>query len=163
MPLPAPSSESDQGNIQRLSDMYLFHLFRGRERGQKFLADFILSIVEAEQPSRVEGCVATRLTKSGRTSCLESFYFITLNLLRSVGGIATGRDADPLFTLVQAMEMLTRTDFSDGRKECGLKICPACKLGFSKACTDARLEVWSLLPQWFCLEPEEDGELMDED
>jgi hypothetical protein len=42
--------------------------------------------------------------------CVESFYFILLNILRSVGGIACGRDGDPLFTLVQAVEMLSRTD-----------------------------------------------------
>jgi hypothetical protein len=42
--------------------------------------------------------------------CVESFYFILLNILCSVGGIACGRDGDPLFTLVQAVEMLSRTD-----------------------------------------------------
>ncbi|KAJ7354523.1 hypothetical protein DFH08DRAFT_855143 [Mycena albidolilacea] len=46
-----------------------------------------------------------------------------LNVLRSVGGIACGRDADPLFTLLQAVEMLERMDFSDGTRVCGLRMC----------------------------------------
>ncbi|THV06369.1 hypothetical protein K435DRAFT_960608 [Dendrothele bispora CBS 962.96] len=46
--------------------------------------------------------------------CAESFYFIALNLLRAVGGIAVGRDADPLFTISQAEEMLERCDFVQG-------------------------------------------------
>lgn len=91
-----------------------------------------------------------------------------LNVLRSVGGIACGRDADPLFTLVQAMEMLSRTDFTtadgpggnmdvgdeggvggDGSKKCGLKMCAMCKVDFAKAVAKAREEVWGLLPSWF--------------
>jgi hypothetical protein len=58
-----------------------------------------------------------------RHACRESFYFIVLNVLRSVGGIACGRDADPLFTLLQAVEMCERTDFSDGTRMCGLRMC----------------------------------------
>ncbi|KAK7466223.1 hypothetical protein VKT23_004947 [Stygiomarasmius scandens] len=46
--------------------------------------------------------------------CTESFYFVALNLLRAVGGIAVGRDADPLFTIRQAEEMLGRCDFVEG-------------------------------------------------
>lgn len=85
-------------------------------------------------------------------NCLESFYFIMLNILRSVGGIACGRDADPLFTLVQATEMLTRTDFSDGQRQTGLRMCQACKVDFAKSVGRAREEVWSLLPIWFGLQ-----------
>jgi hypothetical protein len=97
--------------------------------------------------------------------CAESFYYILLNVLRSVGGIACGRDADPLFTLVQALEMLSRTDFTtadmgtgdtnseggSGQKKCGLKLCAMCKLDFAKAVVRAREEVWALLPAWFGL------------
>jgi hypothetical protein len=64
--------------------------------------------------------------------CVESFYFILLNVLRSVGGgggIACGRDGDPLFTLVQAVD----TDFSDGVRERGLKMCERCKGDFAEA------------------------------
>ncbi|KAF7358926.1 BTB domain-containing protein [Mycena sanguinolenta] len=74
--------------------------------------------------------------------CRESFYFIMLNVLRSVGGIACGRDADPLFTLVQAMDMLSRTDFSDGHRQCGLKLCHPCKVDFANSATRAREERW---------------------
>jgi hypothetical protein len=64
--------------------------------------------------------------------CIESFYFILLNVLRSVGGIACGRDGDPLFTLVQAVDMQSRTDFSDGVRQHGLKMCERCKGDFAE-------------------------------
>ncbi|KAF8186800.1 hypothetical protein BJ912DRAFT_970842 [Pholiota molesta] len=81
-----------------------------------------------------EECLHRLDKDSPSRPCHESFYFIMLNILRSVGGIACGRDADPLYTLTQASEMLTRTDFSDGQRQSAAK---------------AREEVWSLLPQWF--------------
>ena len=74
-----------------------------------------------------------------------------LNILRLVGGVACGRDSDPLFTLIQAMEMLSRTDFSDGQRQCGLKLCQPCKVDFAASAAKAREEIWSLLPQWFAL------------
>jgi len=75
-----------------------------------------------------------------------------LNVLRSVGGIACGRDADPLFTLIQALEMLSRTDFSDGTRQCGLKICAACKADFSQSVTKTRQDIWREIPAWFKLQ-----------
>ncbi|PPQ80615.1 hypothetical protein CVT24_002707 [Panaeolus cyanescens] len=99
---------------------------------------------------------------STNRACHESFYFIMLNILRSVGGIACGRDADPLYTLVQATEMLSRTDFSDGQRQCGLKLCQACKTDFAASATKARQEVWTLLPQWFGLtEGDKEGSFLD--
>ncbi|KAJ7339279.1 hypothetical protein DFH08DRAFT_1082618 [Mycena albidolilacea] len=84
----------------------------------------------------------------------EAFYFVMLNVLRS---IACGRDADPLFTLLQAMEMLERTDFSDGTRVCGLRMCAACKVDFRECAGRAREEVWGLLPGWFWLSGEGEG------
>ena len=77
--------------------------------------------------------------------CREFFYFIILNMLRSVGGIANGRDADPLFALIQVTEMLFRTDFSDGQRQCGLRLCQPCKTDFAMLAAKAREEVWSLM------------------
>ena len=83
-----------------------------------------------------------------------------LNVLRSVGGIACGRDADSLFTLVQTVEMLSRTDFSDGVHVCALRICEACKIDFAGATLRAREEMWIALPFWFGLVAEDrEGEM----
>ncbi|KAJ7697565.1 hypothetical protein B0H14DRAFT_3655521 [Mycena olivaceomarginata] len=87
-----------------------------------------------------------------RHTCRELFYFIMLNVLRSVGGIACGHDADSLFTLLQAVEMLERMDFSDGTRVCGLRMCAACKVDFREGAGRAKEEVWGLLPGWFGLE-----------
>ena len=83
--------------------------------------------------------------------CDESFYYIMLSILRSVGGVNNGRDADPLFTLNQATEMLFRTDFFDGQRQRGLRLCQPCKADFAMLAAKAREEVWSLMPRWFGL------------
>ena len=155
-------------NPVRLSRDLLSRTLRGREAAQRYMASFISKELYNRPPATdclnriapatesVTDKEATSRPNGSSRPCHESFYFIMLNILRSVGGIACGRDADPLFTLIQAKEMLTRTDFSDGQRQCGLKMCPPCKADFALAATKAREEVWSLLPQIFGLV---DGEL----
>ena len=134
--------------IVRLDLPDLQGVFRGREQGQRFLAGFI----DQELSNRaVSPNCANRHHANGHY-CRESYYFIMLNLLRAVGGIATGRDADPLFSLMQAVEMLSRTDFSDGTRQCGLRICPSCKEDFSHAVAKARRDAWDHIPEWFGLQ-----------
>ena len=131
----------------RLSRDLLCRTLRGREATQRFMAAFIAKELHCRAPSAE--CSNREEKDNPSRPCHESFYFIMLNILRSVGGIACGRDADPLYTLVQAAEMLSRTDFSDGQRQCGLKLCQPCKADFSEATSKAREEAWSLLPLWF--------------
>ncbi|KAJ7339266.1 hypothetical protein DFH08DRAFT_1014187 [Mycena albidolilacea] len=133
----------------------LLTTFRGREAAQAYLAAFISTHLHARAPAPL--CAYLEDEPPARHACRESFYFIMLNLLRSVGGIACGRDADPLFTLLQSVEMLERTDFSDGTRVCGLRMCAACKVDFRECAGRAREEVWGLLPGWFGLEGEGEG------
>ncbi|KAJ7738813.1 hypothetical protein B0H16DRAFT_1761155 [Mycena metata] len=128
--------------------------FRGREAAQRYLASFITTHLQRRAPA--PDCLYRSLSDDTSSSrpCLDSFYFIMLNLLRSVGGIACGRDADPLFTLLQAAEMLERTDFSDGQsgRMCALRMCAACKGEWRGCVGRAREEVWGAVPGWFGLE-----------
>ncbi|KAG5640504.1 hypothetical protein DXG03_008280 [Asterophora parasitica] len=124
---------------------------RGREHVQRSMANFIMTSLQERKPS-----ADCHFQYNSSRPCHESYYFITLNILRSIGGIACGRDADTLFTLTQAMEMLSRQDFSDGYRQCGLKICPACKVDFAACTLKAREEVWASLPEWFGLAPAEE-------
>ncbi|KAJ7113297.1 hypothetical protein C8R43DRAFT_1091420 [Mycena crocata] len=133
-----------------LSPALLISTFSGREHAQRFLADFVIKELQGRTPA--PDCLYAEDSLERSRMCRESFYFIMLNVLRSVGGIACGRDADPLFTLVQAMDMLSRTDFSDGHRQCGLKLCHACKVDFAGSATRAREQVWRLLPAWFGLD-----------
>jgi hypothetical protein len=52
------------------------------------------------------------------------------------------------------MDMLSRTDLSDGHRQCGLRLCHTCKIDFANAATRTREEVWRLLPAWFGLAEE---------
>ena len=137
------------GVVLRLDRADVNETFLGREEGQRFVAAFI----DRELASRPlsENC-QNRAQANGH-HCRESYYFIMLNLLRAVSGIATGRDADPLFSLAQAAEMLGRTDFSDGTRQCGLRICAACREDFAGAVARARAEAWEMVPVWFGLKP----------
>lgn len=135
-----------EGQIARLSDDHLCTAFLGREAAQLYMHTFLESALR-DRPST--SCA--NMGKLSAVHCVESFYFIHLNVLRSVGGIACGRDADPLHTLLQAAEMLERTDFSDGVKTCGLRMCSVCKTEFMDAVKKARLDVWQLIPEWFGL------------
>ncbi|KAI0703953.1 hypothetical protein C8Q76DRAFT_753051 [Earliella scabrosa] len=134
--------------VLRLGAADLHTTFSGREEGQRFLAAFI----NAELSERAVSANCQNRHHADGHHCRESFYFVMLNLLRAVGGIATGRDADPLFSLMQAAEMLSRTDFSDGTRQCGLRICAVCKEDFSRAVARARREAWEMIPVWFGLQ-----------
>ncbi|KIY45882.1 hypothetical protein FISHEDRAFT_60736 [Fistulina hepatica ATCC 64428] len=150
---PGPSSPlpSNAPRMLRLSTASLVRIFRGREAAQQFMAKFISEELQTRPPC--VGCTGRSERNTGAlTDCQESFYFIMLNLLRSVGGIASGRDGDPLFTLVQAHEMMSRTDFSDGQRQCGLKLCTVCREDFAQAVSKAREDAWSLMPSWFALD-----------
>ncbi|KAK0436374.1 hypothetical protein EV421DRAFT_1120437 [Armillaria borealis] len=136
-------SLSDPSSAVTLSTDILRRTLRGREIGQQFTARFVLEEIQGRTPSA--DCPHPDL-------CIQAFYYITLNLLRAVGGIACGRDADPLFTLTQGMGMPDRNDFSDGQKECALRMCGMCKVEFIDDCAKARGEVWGLLGSWFGLE-----------
>ncbi|KAG2351615.1 hypothetical protein BDR07DRAFT_1583041 [Suillus spraguei] len=139
-------SREPEGQLARLSDDHLCATFLGREAAQLYIHTFLESALR-DRPST--NCA--NVGKLSAVHCIESFYFIHLNVLRSVGGIACGRDADPLHTLLQAAEMLERTDFSDGVKTCGLRMCSVCKSEFIDTVKKARLEVWELIPEWFGL------------
>jgi hypothetical protein len=142
--VPQTKQAEEEADVHLSRDM-LCRTFRGREYAQRYIAIFVERHLRNRPISA--GCMH-RAEDNGRY-CRESFYFIMLNILRSVGGIASGREGDPLYTLVQAVEMMNRTDFSDGQKQCGLRMCQSCKVDFAACVSTARTEVWSLIPGWF--------------
>jgi len=153
-PSSSSSSSSQLERPVRLSRELLYRTLRGREAIQRYLAEFIEKEVHCRSPA--QDCLNRFVDKEGPSppskQCHESFYYIMLNILRAVGGVTYGRDADPLFTLVQATEMLSRTDFSDGQQhQCALKLCQACKVDFAASVARAREEIWKMLPLWFGL------------
>ena len=189
------SLESDRPKSLRLSRNLFCQILRGREESQRFLASFVEKELHSRPPSpncqnlpppspsipttppnsQDPASIPTTTPsphpiETQNNPCSDSFYFILLNVLRSVGGISFGRDADALFTLTQAVEMLDRTDFyvsgstppGDGdngsntnqpppQRTFGLKVCPVCKQEFKEKVGKAREEMWSYLPLWFGL------------
>ncbi len=150
---PPPDSSSSESQTLYLDRDELRMILIGREAGQRFLSSFI----EAELNSRSIATDCTNRQHDEGRACRDSSYYVMLNVLRAVGGITHGRDADPLFTLIQTVEMLSRTDFTDGVRRCGLKICGACKTDLAECVGRARQHVWNLIPEWFgltaCISP----------
>ncbi|KAI0085843.1 hypothetical protein BDY19DRAFT_996503 [Irpex rosettiformis] len=141
------ASSPTEAKTAYLTRSELHMVLLGREAGQRFLSSFI----EAELTSRPISADCTNKHHDDGRLCRESSYYVMLNVLRAIGGITHGRDADPLFTLMQTVEMLSRTDFTDGVRRCGLKICGACKADLTECAGRARKHVWALIPEWFGL------------
>ncbi|KAF9240827.1 hypothetical protein BU15DRAFT_45363 [Melanogaster broomeanus] len=144
--------------LMHISHDSLVRAFKGRELAQLYISTFLArALSHHPSPSCLHSAKLSMSISTGGTGtvasahCMESFYFIHLNVLRSVGGIACGRDADPLFTLIQAAEMLDRRDFTDGVRMRGLRMCGVCKRAWRGEVGKAREEVWGLIPVWFGL------------
>lgn len=118
--------------------------FRGREMMQRSVATFLDAQVKNRSPS--EGCV-------GGQTCRDAFYIISLNTLRAVGGIAAGRDGDPLYTLGRMIDTLHHAEWVDGQYLRGLPICGRCREEFILAVYAGRQAIWDQIPEWFGLEP----------
>ncbi|KAF4568613.1 hypothetical protein EYR36_010625 [Pleurotus pulmonarius] len=152
----SPDQEPQLGLSPMTQDL-LVRTFCGRESGQRYMADFLARELEdrpvskacANRDATLDQADSRRLDAN---DCCKSFYYIFLNVIRAIGGIAAGRDADPMFTLRQATDMLNREDFSDGGEDgatCGLKMCGACRGEFEKCVGRAREKAWQSIPGWF--------------
>lgn len=151
-------SSSEETTLLVLQHDDLKMVFLGREAGQRYISKFI---DEALVSRPLSADCLNRHLDAGRV-CRESSYYVMLNILRAVGGISHGRDADPLFTLTQVVEMLSRTDFTDGVRQCGLRMCGSCKSDMTECADKARREVWGLIPGWFNLQGWKEPDVVEE-
>lgn len=132
-----------------LSNQLLTRTFQGRESAQRFLINFLVSHVGTRKPS--PNCLFRRNCPSH--PCIQAFREIYLNMFRCIGGIDSGRDGDPLFSLAQGMELLTRPDRTEGERARAL-MCGPCKVDFLDDFARGRETAWMHLPAWFGLEEE---------
>lgn len=120
--------------------------FRGRETLQRSVATFLDAHIKNRTPA--PGC-------TGGQACLDAFYFVTINTLRSVAGVAVGRDGDPLFTLGQMIDVLYHAEWVDGQSQYlrGLPMCGKCREEFIPVVHAGRQAIWDQVPALFELEP----------
>lgn len=135
--------------VQETAPVVLSHddlvlTFRGREALQRSVATFLDAHVKNRPPA--VGCTTDQ-------ACRDAFYFIMVNTLRSVGGVAAGRDGDPLFSLGQMIDMVHYTEWVDGQYLRGLPMCGRCREEFIPVVHAGRQAIWDQIPAWFELEP----------
>jgi hypothetical protein len=144
----------DESKFIRLTSEVIQRVLYGRECGQRYVASFVERELRDRRESR--RCEYRTLAPAvARRHCREAFHYTHLQLLRGVGGITHGRDADPLYTLSQAAEMIERQEFHHGEQRYRLRICGECKQEFVAVVKRSKEEVWRLIPTWFDPKPSE--------
>ncbi|KAH7878432.1 uncharacterized protein C8R40DRAFT_1158997 [Lentinula edodes] len=132
-----------------LSNQLLVRTLQGRELAQNYLINFLSLHLETRQPS--SGCWYRNSSPPSKAHpCAQAFQQMYIDIFRCIGGVSIGRDADPLFTLSQGMDRLTRPDKSEGERAKTL-ICGSCKVELLSDCTKGREAAWALIPEWFGL------------
>lgn len=132
-----------------LSNQLLVRTFQGRESAQLYLVDFLKTHITSRKPS--SECLFPPNCPSH--PCVRAFLEIHSSIFRCIGGIDSGRDADPLFSLAQAMELLTKPDRIEGERARAL-MCGPCKVELLGDFARGRETAWAHLPSWFGLEEE---------
>ncbi|KAF4620683.1 hypothetical protein D9613_000219 [Agrocybe pediades] len=141
-----PQGSSDRSQMHVLSDECLLNALRGREHASRFLSTFVVNELEGREPS--QNCTHKNDTDPFRKRiCQATFEATTFEILRDVNGVVFHRSSDPLFAIMDADLMQTRTDST--RLNLLHRACEACRLEFTASVDAAREEMWHKLPLWF--------------
>ncbi|KAJ3728016.1 hypothetical protein DFJ43DRAFT_533577 [Lentinula guzmanii] len=130
-----------------LSNQLLVRTLQGRESAQHYLINFLAVCLENREPSPRCWYRSTSHPSEAHP-CVQAFQQMYNDTFRCIGGVAIGRDADPLFTLAQCIDRLMRPDKIEGERARAL-MCGPCKVDFISDCTKGREEAWALIPGWF--------------
>jgi len=121
---------------------------RGREHASRFLSTFVVNELEGREPSPV--CSHRNDPDSFRRRiCQTTFEATTFEMLRDVNGVVFHRNSDPLFALMDADLMQTRSDVAIGSLTLLHRACEPCRLEFTASVDAARENLWHKLPVWF--------------
>ncbi|KDR74987.1 hypothetical protein GALMADRAFT_519609 [Galerina marginata CBS 339.88] len=146
-----PPGRFDQADFHKLSDEDLMNALRGREHASRFLSTFVVNDLEGREASA--NCVHRNDPDPFRKRiCQATFEATTFEILRDVNGVVFHRSSDPLFAIMDADLMQTRTDSTNGRLTLLHRACESCRLEFTASVDAARDEMWHKLPVWFGIE-----------
>ncbi|PPQ90553.1 hypothetical protein CVT25_015867 [Psilocybe cyanescens] len=146
-----PVGGSDRSELQTLSDEDLMNALRGREHASRFLSTFVVNELEGRDASA--NCVHRADPDPFRKRiCQATFEATTFEILRDVNGVVFHRSSDPLFAIMDADLMQTRSDSTHGRLSLLHRACEPCRLEFTAAVDAAREDMWHKIPAWFGIE-----------
>lgn len=138
--------------MQYLSDEDLMKALKGREHASRFLSTFVVNELEGREASA--GCLYRNDTEPFRKRiCQATFEATTFEILRDVNGVVFHRSSDPLFAIMDADLMQSRSDSPNGRLGLLHRACEPCRLDFTASVDAAREEMWRKLPMWFGIHP----------
>ncbi|KAF9479065.1 hypothetical protein BDN70DRAFT_913364 [Pholiota conissans] len=139
---------TDRSEMHILSDDDLLNTLRGREHASRFLSTFVVNELEGRDVSA--GCVYRNDPDPFRKRlCQATFEATTFEILRDVNGVVFHRSSDPLFAIMDADLMQTRSDSANGRLSLLHRACEPCRVEFTASVDAAREEMWHKLPGWF--------------
>eukprot|EP00918_Siedleckia_nematoides_P069903 GHVU01152401.1.p1 GENE.GHVU01152401.1~~GHVU01152401.1.p1 ORF type:complete len:383 (+),score=29.59 GHVU01152401.1:56-1150(+) len=121
-------------------------LLRGREAASRFLSTFMVNELEGRKPS--SACRKRSDDHPDRwRECQSAFDLVTFELLCDVNGVVIGRTSDPLFAMLEAVNMQAHP--GDGGAWNLYRPCDVCRDEFAATVYDAREHFWRKLPEWF--------------
>ncbi|KAF8176799.1 hypothetical protein BJ912DRAFT_1024315 [Pholiota molesta] len=139
---------SDRSEVHVLSDDDLMNTLRGREHASRFLSTFVVNELEGRDVSPT--CVYRNDPDPFRKRvCQATFEATTFEILRDVNGVVFHRSSDPLFAIMDADLMQTRSDSASGRLNLLHRACEPCRIEFTASVDAAREEMWHKMPAWF--------------
>ncbi|CAA7260599.1 unnamed protein product [Cyclocybe aegerita] len=134
---------SERSELHVLSDEDLMSALKGREHASRFLSTFVVNELEGREVSA--GCVhRTDPDPFRKRICQATFESTTFEILRDVNGVVFHRSSDPLFAIMDADLMQTRSDGSGGRLSLLHRACEPCRVEFTSSVDAAREEMWSV-------------------
>ncbi|KAF5328689.1 hypothetical protein D9619_011690 [Psilocybe cf. subviscida] len=140
----------EHAELHVLCDEDLIGTLRGREHASRFLSTFVVNELEGREPS--VNCVHRHDPDAFRKRiCQATFEATTFEILRDVNGVVFHRSSDPLFAIMDADLMQTRSDATGGRLNLLHRACEHCRLEFTATVDAAREELWHKIPGWFGL------------
>lgn len=143
-----PPGVTDRSELQILSDEDLMNALRGREHASRFLSTFVVNELEGREPS--PNCLHRNDADPFRKRiCQATFEATTFEILRDVNGVVFHRSSDPLFAIMDADLMQTRSDSTYGRLSLLHRACEPCRLEFTASVDAAREDMWHKIPMWF--------------
>ncbi|THH16576.1 hypothetical protein EW146_g4071 [Bondarzewia mesenterica] len=144
-------TDASTSTHHRLSHDDLVRLLHGRELASRFFSTFIVNELEGRRAS--QWCYnASSEIPERKNNCQVAFENVTVELLRDVNGVVCNRTSDPLFAMVEGLNLQRNDSAPSPLFKNKFRACDVCRIEFAVSVDAAREDFWRRLPEWFDVE-----------